>query len=105
MAGIKVLDLSSFFERVRGQVRIDSLRASWLIYGEGFRQGWSRAVVERLFDLVASLTLLVLATPVMILTALLIILEDGAPVFYRQERVGRCACACASTSCRSCSTS
>ena len=88
MAGIKVLDLSSFFERVRGQVRIDSLRASWLIYGEGFRQGWSRAVVKRLFDLVASLTLLVLATPVMILTALLIILEDGAPVFYRQERVG-----------------
>lgn len=62
MAGIKVLDLSSFFERVRGQVRIDSLRASWLIYGEGFRQGWSRAVVKRLFDLVASLTLLVLAT-------------------------------------------
>ena len=89
MAGIKVLDLSSFFERVRGQVRIDSLRASWLIYGEGFRQGWSRAVVKRLFDLVASLTLLVLATPVMILTALLIILEDGAPVFYRQERVGQ----------------
>ena len=42
MAGIKVLDLSSFFERVRGQVRIDSLRASWLIYGEGFRRGWGR---------------------------------------------------------------
>ncbi len=88
MAGIKVLDLSSFFERVRGQVRIDSLRASWLIYGEGFRQGWSRTLVKRVFDIVASLLLLVLAAPVMLLAALLIVIEDGAPVFYRQERVG-----------------
>ncbi len=88
MAGIKVLDLSSFFERVRGQVRIDSLRASWLIYGEGFRQGWGRTVVKRIFDIVASLILLILATPVMVLAAILIVIEDGAPVFYRQERVG-----------------
>lgn len=88
MAGIKVLDLSSFFERVRGQVRIDSLRASWLIYGEGFRQGWSRTLVKRIFDILASLLLLTLAAPVMILAALAIVIEDGAPVFYRQERVG-----------------
>lgn len=88
MAGIKVLDLSSFFERVRGQVRIDSLRASWLIYGEGFRQGWGRTLVKRVFDIVVSLLLLVLATPVMILAAIMIAIEDGAPVFYRQERVG-----------------
>lgn len=88
MAGIKVLDLSSFFERVRGQVRIDSLRASWLIYGEGFRQGLGRTLVKRVFDIVASLILLALATPVMLLAMLLIVMEDGAPVFYRQERVG-----------------
>ena len=89
MAGIKVLDLSSFFERVRGQVRIDSLRASWLIYGEGFRQGWGRTLVKRIFDIVASLGLLVLAAPVMLLAILMIVIEDGAPVFYRQERVGQ----------------
>ncbi len=88
MAGIKVLDLSSFFERVRGQVRIDSLRASWLIYGEGFRQGWGRTLVKRIFDIVASIGLLILAAPVMVLAALAIVIEDGAPVFYRQERVG-----------------
>ena len=60
MAGIKVLDLSSFFERVRGQVASIPLRASWLIYGEGFRQGWGRTLVKRLFDIFVSLLLLVL---------------------------------------------
>ncbi len=89
LAGIRILDLSSFFERVQGQVRLDALRASWLIYGDGFRQGWSRTFVKRCFDLVVGTALLLLASPVMLLTALLILLEDGAPIFYSQERVGR----------------
>lgn len=89
MRGVKVFDLSSFYERARGQVRIDSLRASWLIYGEGFRQGVMRTVVKRFFDLLASGVLLVLALPVMLLTAIAIVLEDRGPVFYRQIRVGQ----------------
>ncbi len=88
LSGVRVLDLSSFFERTQGQIRIDSLRASWLIYGDGFRQGWARTFVKRCFDLVASGALLLLALPVMLVTALLILLEDRGPVFYRQERVG-----------------
>ena len=89
LAGIRILDLSSFFERVQGQVRLDSLRVSWLIYGDGFRQGWARTFVKRCFDLIVGATLLILASPIMLLTALLILLEDGAPIFYAQERVGR----------------
>lgn len=88
LAGIRVMDLSSFFERVQGQVRVDSLRASWLIYGDGFRQNFGRALIKRCFDLTAAAALLLLAAPVMFVTALLILFEDGGPVFYRQERVG-----------------
>lgn len=88
LTGVRVLDLSSFFERTQGQIRIDSLRASWLIYGDGFSQGWLRTFVKRCFDLVASGALLLLALPIMLLTALLILLEDRGPIFYRQERVG-----------------
>ena len=89
MRGVKVYDLSTFYERVRGQVRIDTLKASWLIFGDGFRQGFWRSLVKRCFDLAASLVLLVLALPVMMLTALAILIEDGGPVFYRQLRVGQ----------------
>lgn len=89
LAGTRILDLSTFFERVQGQVRLDSLRASWLIYGDGFRQGWTRTFVKRCFDLIVGTGLLLATLPIMILTALLIVLEDGAPVFYAQERVGR----------------
>lgn len=88
LSGVKVLDLSSYFERALGQIRLDSLRAGWLIFGEGFRQGLLRTVVKRLFDIAAATVLILLALPVMVVTAMLIVLEDGFPIFYRQERVG-----------------
>ena len=89
LAGVRVLDLSSYFERALGQVRLDSLRASWLIFGDGFRQGLMRTFVKRAFDIVAASTLLILTLPLMLLTAILIALESGFPVFYQQERVGQ----------------
>ena len=89
VAGVGVLDLSSYFEQVLGQIRLDSLRASWLIFGEGFRQGPVRNVVKRAFDLGAAAMLLMLLWPFMALGALLIALESGLPIFYRQERVGQ----------------
>lgn len=88
LSGVNVLDPANYFERTLGQIRLDSLRAGWLIFGEGFRQGWRRTAVKRLFDLVAALILLLLALPVMVVTALAILIESGFPIFYKQERVG-----------------
>jgi exopolysaccharide biosynthesis polyprenyl glycosylphosphotransferase len=45
--------------------------------------------LKRLFDIVASATALVFCSPLFILVPLLISAEDGAPVLFRQERVGR----------------
>jgi len=89
LSGVNVLDLASYFERALGQIRLDSLKVGWLIFGEGFRQGWGRTFVKRAFDFMAASLLLLLALPVMLITAIAIVLEDGFPIFYRQERVGR----------------
>jgi sugar transferase (PEP-CTERM system associated) len=89
LSGVRVLDLSSYYERALGQVRLDTLHASWLIFGEGFRQGLLRTVVKRVFDVIASLVLLVLGCPVMLITAAGIAVESGFPVLYRQDRIGR----------------
>ena len=86
---MKVTELSSFYERERGQLRIDSMNASWLVFGEGFRLNQVREMVKRAFDVSVSLLLLLCALPVMVITAILILVEDGRPIFYRQERVGQ----------------
>lgn len=86
--GIPVLDLAGFFERAKGEVPTDSLKASWLVYGHGFVQGGLRTLVKRIFDLISSSVLLVIASPVIVLTAIAIKLESPGPIIYRQERVG-----------------
>ncbi len=89
LRGVRVTDISSFFERERGQVRVESLNSSWLVFGDGFRQSSWRNFVKRVFDIGASGALLVMTFPVMLLTVILIRLTMGAPIFYWQERVGR----------------
>jgi hypothetical protein len=54
LGGIQITDLPRFFERVHGRVPIDSLKASWLIYGKGFRQTWLRGFVKRGFDILVT---------------------------------------------------
>ncbi|WP_280154001.1 TIGR03013 family XrtA/PEP-CTERM system glycosyltransferase [Piscinibacter sp. XHJ-5] len=86
--GIPVLDLAGFFERAKGEVPTDSLKASWLVYGHGFVQDGVRTAVKRAFDLVMSLVLLLIASPIMVITAIAIKLDSRGPLIYRQERVG-----------------
>jgi len=89
LGGVRVIDAATFFEREACQIRIDSLQPSYLIYGGGFDQSFVRAASKRLFDLAASAAICVAALPVMLATMICIRLEDGGPVFYQQERVGR----------------
>ena len=89
MSGIAVTELTTFFEREAGRIDVDILRASWLLFSPGFHQPL-RQGMKRLFDLIASIGLLAVTWPFMLLIALAIKLEDGwrAPVFYRQCRSG-----------------
>ncbi|MFZ3041508.1 MAG: TIGR03013 family XrtA/PEP-CTERM system glycosyltransferase [Thiobacillus sp.] len=89
LRGIRVLELSSFFERENGHLQLDSMNPSWMILAEGFHQGMLRDTIKRLFDLVVSAAMLAVSLPIMVLTTLLIKLESAGPVLYRQERVGQ----------------
>lgn len=86
--GIPVLDLAGCFERARSEVPLDSLKASWLVYGKGFEQGNVRHVVKRLIDLVGAAILLTLAAPVMLCAAIAVHVSSPGGVLYRQQRVG-----------------
>ncbi|MEA2166007.1 MAG: hypothetical protein QOK37_4134 [Thermoanaerobaculia bacterium] len=50
-------------------------------------EGWSR-FVKRGFDLLVATAAFIVFSPVMLLVAILIKLEDRGPIFYRQERMG-----------------
>ena len=87
--GVHVNEISTFLERETGRVDLDSVNPSWLIFSDGFSSGrMVSSAAKRLFDIVASLALLLLTMPLIALTALLVKLESRGPALYRQRRVG-----------------
>ena len=88
LAGINVVDLSTFFERETGHVQLASLNTSWMIFSDGFDGGSLRKSSKRIFDVLASAAVLLLTAPLILLTAIVVRLESRGPVLYKQERVG-----------------
>lgn len=87
--GVHVNDISTFLERETGRVDLDSVNPSWLIFSDGFSSGRRMSgFAKRLFDVFASLLLLLLSAPLILLFAILVKLESKGPAFYRQKRVG-----------------
>jgi sugar transferase (PEP-CTERM system associated) len=87
--GVHVNELSSFLERETGRVDLATASHSWLIFSDGFSSGRRiSSFAKRLFDISASLLLLILSAPVILITAILVKLESKGPAFYRQQRVG-----------------
>jgi sugar transferase (PEP-CTERM system associated) len=88
MAGIRVEDATTTYERITGKILIDDLRPSWLIFSDGFRVSRLTRWMKRAIDLTLAAALGIAAFPAMVLTAVAIALESGLPVLYCQERVG-----------------
>ena len=88
-AGVHVNDFSTFLERETGRVDLDTLNPSWLIFSDGFSSGrMVSSAAKRVFDVIASLMLLVFTLPVLVLFALAVKLDSRGPALFRQTRVG-----------------
>ncbi|MEM1189250.1 MAG: TIGR03013 family XrtA/PEP-CTERM system glycosyltransferase [Pseudomonadota bacterium] len=88
--GIRVHDIVDFFEKEAGKVAIRHVDANWFALTGGFLPQDSGNLSKRLFDVTMSFILLMLTWPVMLVTVVAIWIEDGfgAPILYRQRRVG-----------------
>lgn len=92
MKGILVNNLSGFLERINGHIELEAVHPSTIIFSDGFTNAVKMNAAKRAFDVIASLVILIITSPIIILTAAAIWLSTfgRAPVLYRQVRVGIC---------------
>jgi len=88
LSGVRIEDAATTYERISGKILTDGLAPSWLIFSDGFQASRGTRVVKRLIDVALAAIGLVLAAPLMLLTAAAVWLDSPGPVFYRQVRVG-----------------
>jgi sugar transferase (PEP-CTERM system associated) len=88
LAGVRVEDTATIYERLTGKILLDELKPSWLIFSDGFRARRVTRFIKRCIDVCLSAIGLVIAAPVMALTAFAIRLDSDGPALYTQERMG-----------------
>lgn len=87
--GVHVNDIASFIERETGRVDLATTNPSVLIFSDGFSAGQRISKVgKRVFDILASLAVLVIGLPLIIIAAIAVKLDSRGSIFYRQPRVG-----------------
>ncbi len=87
--GGRVVDDVSFAEAALQRLPLSLVRPSALIFEEGFRVSRATRLAKRLVDVVGAAVLLVVLAPVMAAVALVVLVTDGRPVLYVQERTGQ----------------
>ena len=75
-------ECTSFFERVTGQVNIEMLRPSWLIFAGRGRDTRFKTVLREIVHRLLALVGLIISLPIAVVTALLIKLESKGSIFY-----------------------
>lgn len=88
-AGIRFIGAHQLYEDIFGRIPVAVTDERWLV--EHFESGerFTYHFLKRSMDLILSLILLLLSAGFYPLIALAIKLEDGGPIFYIEDRVGR----------------
>lgn len=86
--GKEIYNWYSYFEQLEYRVDVNEINDSWVL-SEGFDLfSTFNKRVKRLFDIVCSLLMLIITSPIFILTALAIATTSRGGVFYTQTRTG-----------------
>ncbi|QOL26492.1 TIGR03013 family PEP-CTERM/XrtA system glycosyltransferase [Thalassotalea sp. LPB0316] len=89
--GVEITEILDFIERETGQIAVNLIYPSWVIYSNGFAStNYLRNTLDWIFNASMAFFLFIFVWPIMLITAILIKLDEGmkAPIFYLQERVG-----------------
>ena len=87
--GMRIENEAEFWEKRLKRVSIAGLSQSWFDELERMPLRRSTLFVGRLFDIAASVGLLLVTMPLVILVAILVRIDSPGSIMYRQERVGK----------------
>lgn len=91
--GIDVIEILDFIEQETGQIAVNLIYPSWVIYSNGFEMNHKfKTSLDHRMNAILALMVLAIVWPIMLITSLIIYFDDGrrtgASIFYRQVRIG-----------------
>ena len=87
--GVKVWRMPKFYEKITKKYFISKMTVNWLFYACVKKKALLFAYIKRFCDIIASILIMILTSPISLIAALGIKFSDFGPVFYAQTRIGK----------------
>ena len=87
--GVKIWRMPKFYEKITHKFFISKMTSNWLFYDFVRRKAVIYAYLKRLCDIIASIAIMALTSPLSIIAMIGIKLSDLGPIFYFQTRIGK----------------
>jgi exopolysaccharide biosynthesis polyprenyl glycosylphosphotransferase len=90
MRGVAVYEMPAFCEAVFSKIPVQHISNRWLVYAplSGVRKTTYNNKVKKIMDIMLSLGMLTVLSPVLLMAVVAIRLDSPGPVFYIQRRIG-----------------
>ena len=88
--GLKIINYEEFNEDIQKKIDINQINEEWLLQSNGFDilSNEMQKNIKRGIDLILALTLMVILSPLALITAIIIKMESKGPVIFKQTRIG-----------------
>jgi len=86
---ITFLSLDKAYEQILGKIPIDFVGQAWFLKNLSESEKSAYDKIKRITDFFIALLLIVFSSPLWLIAAIAIKLDDKGPIFYKQERVGK----------------
>ena len=87
--GVKVWRMYRFYEKITHKFLVSKMSVNWLFYDCVRRKALLYASLKRFCDVISSIAILILTSPISLIAAIGIKLSDLGPVFFTQTRMGK----------------
>ena len=86
---VKVVDMANFSEEVTGKIPVAAIGQAWFLENLDIATQTLYEKAKRVFDVVISVIILILLSWLIPVIALMILIDSGKPVFFKQTRTGQ----------------
>lgn len=87
--GVSIWKMSHFYEQITQKIPVLVITPEWFMYNFSSMERPLYDFVKRVFDIIASIIILTLTFPVLILIGIMVKLYDGKSIIYFQNRMGK----------------
>ena len=88
--GLKIMNYEEFNEDIQKKIDINQINEEWILHSNGFDilNNEMQRNIKRGMDLILALILMVVLSPLALITAIIIKCESKGPVIFKQTRIG-----------------